>query len=98
MLKQAHTQKVTYQQWQKGDGIDENGKKYDLVIINKEKEVLTNSKLLSTVTEMIVNENKQYSAFKLKKKQKNILRPQCNTTKAKPCSSNRDIKEEQNNY
>ena len=70
MLKQAHTQKVTYQQWQKGGGIDENGKKYDLVIINKEKEVLTNSKLLSTVTEMIVNENKQYSAFKLKKNRK----------------------------
>ena len=58
-------------------------KKYDLVIINQEKEVckglqtrvqrqkrsilddvLTNSKLLSTVTEMIVDENKQYSAFK----------------------------------
>ena len=30
--------------------------------------VLTNSKLLSTVTEMIVDENKQYSAFKLGKK------------------------------
>ena len=41
-----------------------------MVIINKEKEVLTNSKLLSTVTEMIVNENKQYSAFKLKKNRK----------------------------
>ena len=64
-------------------------KKYDLVIINKEKEVckglwtrvqgqersildyvLTNSKLLSTVTEMIVDENKQYSAFKLEKSRK----------------------------
>ena len=32
--------------------------------------VLTNSKLLSTVTEMIVNENKQYSAFKLEKSRK----------------------------
>ena len=41
-----------------------------MVIINKEKEALTNSKLLSTVTEMIVNENKQYSAFKLKKNRK----------------------------
>ena len=59
-------------------------KKYDLAIINKEKEVckglwnwvqgqerlildyvLRNSKLLSTVTEMIVDENKQYSARKL---------------------------------
>ena len=29
--------------------------------------VLTNSKLLSTVTEMIVDENKQYSVFKLEK-------------------------------
>ena len=29
--------------------------------------VLTNSKLLSTVTEMIVDENKQYSVFKYKK-------------------------------
>ena len=64
-------------------------KNYDLVIINKEKEVckglwtrvqgqersildyvLTNSKLLSTVTEMIVDENKQYSAFKLEKSRK----------------------------
>ena len=27
--------------------------------------VLTNSKLLSTVTEMIIDENKQYDAFKL---------------------------------
>ena len=61
-------------------------KKYDLVIINKEKEVckglwtrvqcqersildyvLTNSKLLSKVTEMIVDENKLYSVFKLEK-------------------------------
>ena len=32
--------------------------------------VLTNSKLLSTVTEMIVDENKQYSAFKLEKSRK----------------------------
>ena len=32
--------------------------------------VLINSKLLSTVTEMIVNENKQYSAFKLEKSRK----------------------------
>ena len=57
-------------------------KKYDLVKINKEKEVckglwtrvqyqersildyiLTNSKLLLTVTEMIVDENKQYSVI-----------------------------------
>ena len=79
-------------------------KKYDLVIINKEKEVckglwtrvqgqersildyvLTNSKLLSTVTEMIVDENKQYSAFKLE-------------ISSKPCNSNRETKEEQNNY
>ena len=64
-------------------------KKYDLVIINKEKAVykglwtrvqgqersildyfLTNSKPLSTVTEMIVDENKQYSAFQLEKSRK----------------------------
>ena len=64
-------------------------KKYDFVIIDKEKEVckwlwtrvqhqarsildcvLTNSKFLSTVTEMIVDENKQYSVFKLEKKGK----------------------------
>ena len=64
-------------------------KKYDLIIINKEKEewkglwaklqgqersildyVLANSILLSTVTEMIVHENKQYSAFKLEKGRK----------------------------
>ena len=64
-------------------------KKYDLVIMNKEKEackglwtrvqrqersildyVLTNRKLLSTVTERIVDENKQYSAFKLEKNRK----------------------------
>ena len=64
-------------------------KNYDLVIINKEKEVckglwtrvqgqersildyvLTNSKLLSTVAEMVVDENKEYSAFKLKKVEK----------------------------
>ena len=64
-------------------------KKYDLVIIKKEKEVckglwtrvlgqersildyvLTNSKLLSIVTEMTVDENKQYSAFKLEKSRK----------------------------
>ena len=32
--------------------------------------VLTNSKLLSTVTEMIVDENKQYSVFKLEKVEK----------------------------
>ena len=32
--------------------------------------VLTNSKLLSTVTEMIVDENKQHSAFKLEKSRK----------------------------
>ena len=75
-----------------------------MVIINKEKEVckelqttvqgqetsildyvLTNSKLLSTVTEMIVDENKQYSAFKLE-------------ISSKPCNSNRETKEEQNNY
>ena len=62
-------------------------KKYDLVIIHKEKEVckglwtrvqgqekskldyvLTNNKLLSTVNEMVVDENKQYSAFKIEKK------------------------------
>ena len=61
-------------------------KKYDLVIIHKEKEickglwtrvqnqersildyVLTNSKLLSAFTEMVVDENKQYSVFKLEK-------------------------------
>ena len=64
-------------------------KKYDLVIIKKEKEVckglwtrvlgqersildyvLTNIKLLSIVTEMTVDENKQYSAFKLEKSRK----------------------------
>ena len=64
-------------------------KKYDLVMINKEKEVckrlwirvrgqersildyvLTNSKLLSTVMEMIKDENKQYSVFKLEKSRK----------------------------
>ena len=27
-----------------------------------------------------------------------MLRPQCNTTKAKPCNSNKEAKEEQNNY
>ena len=27
-----------------------------------------------------------------------MLRPQCSTTKAKPCNSNRETKEEQNNY
>ena len=32
------------------------------------------------------------------KKVENILRPQCNTTKAKPCNSNRETKEEQNNF
>ena len=32
--------------------------------------VLRNSKLLSTVTEMIVDGNKQYSAFKLEKSRK----------------------------
>ena len=32
--------------------------------------VLTNSKLLSTVTEMIVDENKQHSTFKLEKSRK----------------------------
>ena len=92
-------------------------KKYDLVIINKEKEIceglwtrvqslersildylLTNSKLLSRVTEMIVDENKQYSVFKLEQKWKNIPRRQCNTTNAKPRNSNRETKEEQNNY
>ena len=26
------------------------------------------------------------------------MRPQCNTTKAKPCNCNREAKEEQNNY
>ena len=75
-----------------------------MVIINKEKEVckglwtrvqgqersildyvLTNSKLLSTVTEMIVDENKQYNPFKLE-------------ISSKPCNSNRETKEEQNNY
>ena len=64
-------------------------KNYDLVTINKEKEVckglwtrlkgqersildyvLANSKLLSTVTEMILDQNKQYSAFKLEKSRK----------------------------
>ena len=64
----------------------ETAKKFDLVIINKEKEickklwtavqsqersildyVLTNSKLLSTVTEMIVDENKNYSVFNFEK-------------------------------
>ena len=34
--------------------------------------------------EMIKDENKQYSVFKLEKKQKNILRSQWNSTKAKP--------------
>ena len=61
-------------------------KNFDLVIINKEKEVfkekctrvqdqvrsisdyvLTNKKLLSTATEMIMNENKQYGLFDLEK-------------------------------
>ena len=35
--------------------------------------VLTNSKLLSTVTEMIVDENKRYSTFKLEKSRKIYL-------------------------
>ena len=62
-------------------------KKYDLVIIHKEKEVckglqtrvqgqersileyvLSNNKLLSTVNEMVVDENKRYTAFKIEKK------------------------------
>ena len=34
----------------------------------------------------------------LKKVEKKILRPQYNTTKAQPCNSNRETKEEQNNY
>ena len=32
--------------------------------------VLTNSKLLSTVTETIIDENKQYSVFKLERNRK----------------------------
>ena len=47
---------------------------------------------------MIVDESNHYSAFKLEKKQKTILRPQCNTTKTKHCNSNKETKEEQNNY
>ena len=38
------------------------------------------------------------SEFELEKSGKNILRTQCNTTKAKPHNSNRKAKEEQNNY
>ena len=34
--------------------------------------VLTNSKLLLTVTEMVVDENKQYKAFKLEKSRKTL--------------------------
>ena len=74
-----------------GEKIDENGKKYDLVITNKKKKVykglwtrvqgqersildyvLTNCRLLSTVTEMVVHENKQYGAFKLEKSRKTL--------------------------
>ena len=74
---------------ERGRQLIKMAKKYDLVIINKEKEVckrvwtrvqgqersildyvLTNSKLLSIVTEMIVDENKQHSAFKLEKSRK----------------------------
>ena len=60
--------------------------------------VLSNSKLLLTVKEMIIDENKQYGVFKLEKKQKNILRPQHKTTKVKPLYSKRETKEEQNSY
>ena len=47
--------------------------------------------------EMIIDENMVYLNYK-KIIKKNILRPQCNTTKAKPHNSNRETKEEQNNY
>ena len=46
---------------------------------------------------MIIDENMVYLNYK-KIIKKNILRPQCNTTKAKPHNSNRETKEEQNNY
>ena len=48
--------------------------------------------------EMIRDDNKQCGTFKSEKKRKNILRLQCNTTKAKPHNSNREAKEEQNHY
>ena len=59
--------------------------------------VLKKNKLLLTVMEMIIDENMVYLNYK-KIIKKNILRPQCNTTKAKPHNSNRETKEEQNNY
>ena len=46
---------------------------------------------------MIIDENMVYLNYK-KIIKKNILRTQCNTTKAKPHNSNREIKEQQNNY
>ena len=46
---------------------------------------------------MIIDENMVYLNYK-KIIKKNILRPQCNTTKAKLHNSNRETKEEQNNY
>ena len=45
-----------------------------------------------------IDENKQYGVFKLEKKQKNVFRPQCKTSKAKPQNSKRETKEKQNNY
>ena len=47
--------------------------------------------------ETIINENKQYDLFKFRKIKKNILRPQCNITKAKPHNSNKEAKKELNN-
>ena len=46
---------------------------------------------------MIIDENMVYLNYK-KIIKKNILRTQCNTTKAKPHNSNRETKEQQNNY
>ena len=60
--------------------------------------VISNSKLLLTVKEMIIDENKQYGVFRLEKKYKNILRPQHKSTKVKPHYSKRETKEEQNSY
>ena len=34
----------------------------------------------------------------MRKRQNNVLAPKCNTIKAKPCNSNKETKEEQNNY
>ena len=60
--------------------------------------VLTNSKLLSTVTEMIVDENKQYSAFKLEKNRKTYSDHNATLLKLNLVTAIEKQKKEQNNY